>query len=271
MSTNRLKFAGAGLLAAFALLLGSSAMAGLPPMNMPEGVTEISREVYKLHMIMLGICAVIGGVVFGIMLLSIILHRKSRGAEAATWHENTSIEIIWTVIPFMILVGMAIPATATLVKMEDTARSEMTIKITGYQWNWHYDYLEHDLAFFSNLDADSTRVYRLGSNLEAGSVENYLLNVDRPLVIPADTRVRLLLTAGDVIHAWWMPDFGLKQDAIPGFINEMWVNVEEPGIYRGQCAELCGRGHGFMPVVVVVKEPAEFEAWLAERTGSADE
>ncbi len=269
MSTNRLKFAGAGLLAAFALLLSGSAMAsGLPPLNMPEGVTEISREVYGLHMMMLKICAVIGALVFVIMLTSIILHRKSRGVTPAKWHESTSVEIAWTVIPFAILVAVAIPATATLVKMEDTGGAEMTIKITGYQWNWHYDYLDHDIEFFSNLDADSTQAYQLGSDLSPLDVEHYLLNVDEPMVIPTGTRVRLLLTAGDVIHAWWVPEFALKKDAIPGFINEMWVNVEKPGIYRGQCAELCGRGHGFMPVVVVAKEPADFEAWVAERTGT---
>ncbi|MGI1672202.1 MAG: cytochrome c oxidase subunit II [Neptuniibacter sp.] len=240
------------------LLFASSAQAAWD-VNLPRGVTEISREVYDLHMIIFWICVAIGVVVFGVMLWSVIYHRKSRGAKAQNFHENVVVEIIWTIIPFFILIAMAVPATATLIKMYDNSASELDIQITGYQWKWRYQYLGEDIDFFSSL---STPREQINNAEEKG--QHYLLEVDNPLVIPAGKKVRFLLTANDVIHSWWVPDLAVKKDAIPGFINEAWTIVEEPGVYRGQCAELCGKDHGFMPVVVEVKPQAEFDAWLAE-------
>ncbi len=255
-------------LAAAAVLssLAGTVRAGWDALNMPVGVTEISRAVYDLHMLIFWICVVIGALVFGAMFYSILMHRKSRGATAATFHESTTVEVIWTVIPFVILVAMAVPATATLIKMEDSGESEMTIKITGYQWLWRYDYLDHGFGFHSFL---STPREAIRDRAEKG--ENYLLEVDRPLVLPTDTKVRMLITASDVIHAWWVPDLALKRDAIPGFINELWTQIEEPGIYRGQCAELCGRDHGFMPIEVHAMPPDEYRAWVERQTASAAE
>jgi len=227
-------------------------------LNMTPGVTEISHAVYDLHMIIFWICVAIGVVVFGVMFWSIFHHRKSRGARAEHFHENTVVEVIWTVVPFLILIGMAVPATATLIKMYDPADAELDIQITGYQWKWRYQYLGEDVDFFSNLTTPREQI----NNSEA-KTEHYLLEVDNPLVIPAGKKVRFLVTAADVIHSWWVPAFAVKKDAIPGFINEAWTNVPEPGIYRGQCAELCGKDHGFMPIVVEVKPQAEYEQWLA--------
>lgn len=255
-------------LAAGAILLpvASAALAGWDTLNMPVGVTEVSRIVYDLHMLIFWICVVIGIVVFGAMFYSILMHRKSRGVTAATFHESTTVEVIWTVIPFIILVAMAVPATATLIKMEDSSQSEMTIKITGYQWLWRYDYLDHDFGFYSFL---STSRDAIRDRAEKG--EHYLLEVDRPLVIPTDTKIRLLITADDVIHAWWVPDLALKRDAIPGFINELWTQIDDPGVYRGQCAELCGRDHGFMPIEVHAVSPDEYRAWVEKQTAGAAE
>ncbi len=255
-------------LAAGAILLpvAGTALAGWDTLNMPVGVTEISRIVYDLHMLIFWICVVIGVVVFGAMFYSILMHRKSRGATAATFHESTTVEVIWTVIPFIILVAMAVPATATLIKMEDSGGSEMTIKITGYQWLWRYDYLDHDFGFYSFL---STSRDEIRDRAEKG--EHYLLEVDRPLVLPTDTKIRMLITANDVIHAWWMPDLALKRDAIPGFINELWTQIDEPGVYRGQCAELCGRDHGFMPIEVHAVPPDEYRAWAEKQAAGAAE
>ncbi|MCC5867627.1 MAG: cytochrome c oxidase subunit II [Gammaproteobacteria bacterium] len=236
-------------------------------LNMPIGVTDISAEVYRLHMLILWICVVIGIVVFGAMLYAIVNHRKSRGVVPAKFSHSTRVEIIWTVIPVLILIGMALPATETLVKMEDTSGSDMTIKVTGYQWLWEYDYLDEDIRFFSRLDAESDRARQLGSGIDPFTVENYLLEVDNRMVVPVDAKVRLLLTAGDVIHAWWIPDFAVKKDAIPGFINEVWFQANEIGVYRGQCAELCGRDHAFMPIVVDVRSQEDYQAWLAEQRG----
>ena len=251
---------------AFLWSLAGAAQAGWDTLNMPVGVTEISRIVYDLHMLIFWICVVIGVIVFGAMFYSILMHRKSRGAQAATFHESTTVEVIWTVIPFIILVAMAVPATATLIKMEDSTKSEMTIKITGYQWLWRYDYLDHDFGFYSFL---STPREAIRDQVEKD--EHYLLEVDRPLVVPTDTKIRLLITANDVIHAWWVPDLALKRDAIPGFINELWTRVETPGIYRGQCAELCGRDHGFMPIEVHAVPPDEYRAWVEKQTARATE
>jgi cytochrome c oxidase subunit II len=246
-----------------ALLLGASpAMAAWSDLNLRVGVTELSREIYGLHMLILWICVAIAAAVFGVMIYSIATFRKSKGAVAATFDHSTKAEIAWTVIPVLILVGMAVPAAKTLVKIEDTRGSELTVKVTGYQWKWQYEYVDHGVSFFSTLARSSDEARQLGSGIKPQSVENYLLEVDKPLVVPQGRKVRVLITANDVIHAWWVPDFGMKKDAIPGYINEMWFNAETPGTYRGQCAELCGRDHGFMPVVVEVLPQDEFDAWL---------
>jgi cytochrome c oxidase subunit 2 len=253
---------------AFVLAAVSPALLAADSMlNMPVGVTEISRQTYDLHMIIFLICVAIGVVVYGVLIYSLIAHRKSKGVVPATFHHSTTVEIIWTAIPFIILIAMAIPATRVLTEIYDAGESELDIKITGYQWRWQYEYLSEDgenVAFFSNLSTPQEQIQNI-----ADKGENYLLEVDNPLVIPEDTKVRFLLTAADVIHSWWVPDFAVKKDAIPGFVNESWVIVEEPGIYRGQCTELCGKDHGFMPIVVEVLPKAEFEAWMAEKQAAA--
>ena len=256
--------AGAGL----SLAVQASAWADWA-VNMPRGVTEISNEVYQLHMLIFGICVAIAVVVFGAMIWSIIYHRKSRGVEAAKFSHSTKVEIVWTTIPIVILVAMAVPAADTLIRMEDTRDSDMTVKVTGYQWMWEYEYLDQDVRFFSRLADESNRARQLRSGIDVRQVENYLLDVDNPLVVPVGAKVRLLLTANDVIHSWWVPDFGGKKDAIPGFINEFWFQAEEVGTFRGQCAELCGRDHAFMPIVVEVLPAEEFNTWLAERSPAA--
>lgn len=239
--------------------------------NMTQGVTEISHQVYDLHMLIFWLVTVVGIIVFAVMIYSIIFHRKSRGAVAAQFHESTKVEIVWTTIPFIILVLITIPATRTLLAIEDTDSDvDMSIKVTGHQWKWHYEYLDEDgISFFSALDAASNETRQLNSGKDPKDVENYLLNVDNPLVIPVNKKVRFLITANDVIHSWWVPAFGMKRDAIPGFINEYWANVEKPGTYRGQCAELCGKDHGFMPIVVVVKEEADYKKWVNEQKARA--
>jgi len=254
--------------AALALFASAFAPAALADwaLNMPVGVTEVSKEVYGLHMLILGVCVAIAIVVFGVMIVSIFLHRKSRGVEPAQFYHSTKAEIIWTVIPIIILIAMAVPAAEGLIKVEDTRNADMTVKVTGYQWRWRYDYLDHDIGFYSTLDRESNQARRVNSGTDPFSVENYLLEVDHPLVVPVGAKVRLLLTAADVLHAWWVPDLAVKKDAIPGYINEAWFKADVPGIYRGQCAELCGRDHGFMPVVVHVLERDEYDAWLVEQT-----
>ena len=252
--------------AGVALLGGASpAMAAWSDINLRVGVTELSRDIHGLHMLILWICVAIAVAVFGVMIYSIATFRKSKGAVPATFDHNTKAEIIWTVIPVIILVAMAIPAARTLVKIDDTRGSELTVKVTGYQWKWQYEYVGEGVSFFSTLARTSDEARQLDSGIDPSSVENYLLEVDNPLVVPQGRKVRVLITANDVIHAWWVPDFGMKKDAIPGYINELWFRADEPGTYRGQCAELCGRDHGFMPVVVVVKPQAEYDAWLAEQ------
>lgn len=242
------------------LLFAASATASTSmPLNMTKGVTEISQQVYQLHMTIFWICCVIGAVVFGIMFWSIIRHRKARGVQPASFHESTKIEILWTAIPVVILIGMAIPATKTLIAMEDTTAADVTVLVTGSQWKWHYKYLEHDVEYFSLLATPREQIY---NKLAKG--ENYLLEVDRPLVIPTGKKVRFLMTSDDVIHSWWVPAFAIKKDANPGFINEAWTRVEQPGLYRGQCAELCGKDHGFMPIVVIAKDPADYQAWIEQ-------
>ncbi|WP_432760758.1 cytochrome c oxidase subunit II [Pseudoalteromonas aurantia] len=227
--------------------------------NMRKGVTDISQNVYQLHMTIFLICCVIGVIVFAVMFWALIHHRKSKGAIAAQFHESTKVEILWTAIPFIILVVMAIPATKTLIAMEDASKADLTIKVTGSQWKWHYEYMSHDVDFYSVL---STPREQMNDQAEKG--EHYLLEVDRALVIPTGKKVRFLMTSDDVIHSWWVPDFAVKKDANPGFINEAWTKVNEVGIYRGQCAELCGKDHGFMPIVVDARSPEEFELWLTE-------
>jgi cytochrome c oxidase subunit 2 len=231
-------------------------------LNLTEGVTEISREVYGMHMMVLWICVVIGIIVFGAMTWSIIYHRKSKGYKPATFHESIKAEVLWTVAPFIILVAMAMPAAKTLIKMEDASDSDVTIKVTGHQWKWEYEYLNEGIRFFSNLHADSREAAVLGSGIDPETVDNYLLDVDKHIVLPVGKKVRILLTASDVIHAWWVPAFAIKKDAIPGFINEMWTNIDEEGTYRGQCAELCGKDHGFMPIVVDAVSEAEYDKWV---------
>ncbi|CEP35970.1 MULTISPECIES: cytochrome c oxidase subunit II [unclassified Halomonas] len=234
--------------------------------NMPVGVTDVSSDIYGLHMTIFWICVVIGVVVFGAMFYSLFRYRHSKGAKAAHFHEHTSVEVLWTAIPILILVGMAVPATATLKNMYDASDAELDVMITGQQWRWRYEYLGEDVAFTSNMSTPRTQI----SGEEARG-EHYLLEVDEPLVLPINRKVRFLMTSDDVIHSWWVPDLAVKQDTIPGFINENWVKINEPGIYRGQCAELCGIDHGFMPVVVHAVEEEEFESWLAERKEAAEQ
>ncbi|KAA1190579.1 cytochrome c oxidase subunit II [Pseudohalioglobus sediminis] len=235
--------------------------------NMSPGVTEVSQEIYSLHMIILGICTIIGIGVFGVMFYSIYAHRKSRGHEPATFHESTKVEIAWTIIPFFILIGMAFPATSTLLDIYDNDDAEMDVLITGYQWKWKYEYLNEqgeNVSFFSNLRTSQSEIY----NTEQKG-EHYLLEVDEPLVLPADTKVRFLVTANDVIHSWWVPELAVKKDAIPGFINEAWTRTTVEGVYRGQCAELCGKDHGFMPIVVNVVSKDEYNEWLGTKQSEA--
>ena len=254
------------------LFMSVSAMAAggeASSINMTPGVTELGREVYDLHMIILWICVAIGVAVFGVMFYSIIFHRKSRGVIPAKFHESTTVEIAWTVVPFFILIAMAVPATTTLLTLYDTDNSELDILITGYQWKWKYEYLNEEgenVSFFSNLRTPQAEIY----NDEAKG-EYYLLEVDEPLVLPVDTKVRFLVTANDVIHSWWVPALAVKRDAIPGFINETWARPTEQGIYRGQCSELCGKSHGFMPIVVNVVSKEEYGEWIAAKQSEATE
>lgn len=234
--------------------------------NMRPGVTEVSRSVFDLHMTIFWICVVIGLLVFGAMFWSMFAHRRARHPQPAHFHENTRVEVLWTVIPLLILIAMAVPATRTLLHIYDPSEPDLDVQITGYQWKWHYKYLGEDVEFFSNLATDRNAI-----GGQAPKNDHYLLEVDEPLVIPAGAKVRFLVTAADVIHSWWVPELAVKKDAIPGFINEAWTRVAEPGLYRGQCTELCGKDHGFMPVVVEVKAPADYAAWLAARKAAAAE
>lgn len=254
-----------GLLKALAALMIGTGSGGAQAdlrYNMPVGVTEVSRGVHDLHMTMFWICVGIGLLVFSAIIYSMVRFRKSAGAQAANFHENTTIELVWTIIPFAILVIMTVPAAGLLIKMDDTSQPDLTIKITGYQWKWHYDYLDENVSFYSALAQDSNAARQLGAQIDLKSVDHYLLNVDRPVVVPIGQKIRFLITSNDVIHAWWVPDLAIKKDAVPGFINEFWTRIDVPGVYRGQCAELCGRDHGFMPVVVEAKTPEDYAAWL---------
>ncbi|MCP5128384.1 MAG: cytochrome c oxidase subunit II [Pseudomonadales bacterium] len=248
------------------MLISVAALAaggGVNEVNMPPGVTEVGARIYDLHMLILGICTVIGLGVFGVMFYSIIYHRKSKGAVASHFHESTKVEIAWTVVPFLILIGMAVPATSTLLEIYDHDDSELDILVTGYQWKWKYEYINADgdnVSFFSNLRTPQTEIH----NTQPKG-EHYLLEVDEPMVIPVNTKVRFLITGNDVIHSWWVPELAVKRDAIPGFINETWTRAETVGVYRGQCAELCGKDHGFMPIVVNVVSKEEYRQWMDEK------
>jgi len=247
-------------------LLPASAARADWAMNMPVGVTDISAEIYDLHMTVMGVCALIGVITFGLMIYALVNHRKSKGVEPAQFSHDTRAEVIWMVIPTLIVIGLALPATRTLIKIEDNRDTEMTIKITGYQWKWHYEYLDENVSFYSSLAQSSNMARRRDSGIDPYDVENYLLEVDHPLVVPTDTKIRFLLTSNDVIHAWWVPEFAVKKDAVPGFINEGWFKINDPGTYRGQCAELCGKDHGFMPIVVEALAPDEYSTWLADQS-----
>ena len=255
-------------LVALSMLLSSSWAHADWTVNMREGVTAISRDVYSLHMIIFWVCVVIGVLVFGVMILSMLMHRKSLGVKPADFHHSTKLEIIWTIIPVVILVVMAIPSTATLTAMYDASDADIDIEVRGLQWKWQYTYLnddpEKEVKFISSLLTPSEEIYN-----DARKRENYLLDVDNEVVIPINKKIRFLITSQDVIHAWWVPDFAVKKDAIPGFVHESWAIVEEPGIYRGQCAELCGKQHGFMPIVVRAVEQAEYEEWLVGKQEEA--
>ena len=229
-------------------------------LNLPEGVTSVSKNIYGLHMTIFWVCVVIAIGVFGVMIYSMIFHRKSRGAIASNFHESTAIELLWTLVPLAILIAIAIPATAVLIDLEKTDEADMTVKITGYQWKWEYEYLDQGVSFFSNLTQSNKEA--LKDDAARAKMEHYLLEVDNHMVLPVGKRVRFLMTSNDVIHSWWVRDLGVKQDAIPGFINDAWAQIDEPGIYRGQCTELCGKDHGFMPVVVEAVSQADYDIWL---------
>jgi cytochrome c oxidase subunit 2 len=239
-------------------------------LNMMKGATDLSLKIYDLHMWVFWICVVIGIGVFGAMFYSIYYHRKSMGHKAEQFHESTTIEILWTIIPTVILVTMAIPATSLMLEMDDLSESEMSIKVTGWQWKWEYEYLDNGIHFFSSLDEASNQARQVNSGIDPRSVPHYLLNVDKPLVVPINTKIRFLFTAADVIHSWWVPDLGWKKDTVPGFINEAWTLVEKAGTYRGQCTELCGRDHGFMPIVVIAMEKEDYAIWVQEQTALAE-
>jgi cytochrome c oxidase subunit 2 len=248
---------------ALSMLASGPALAAWSDINLRVGVTPLSEKIYSLHMLILWVCVGIAVAVFGVMIYSIATFRKSKGAVAATFDHSTKAEIVWTVIPVFILVAMAIPAARTLVEIDDTRNSDLTIKVTGYQWKWQYEYVDQGVSFFSTLARASNEARQLDSGVNPYQVDNYLLDVDNPLVVPVGKKVRVLVTSADVIHSWWVPDFAIKKDAIPGYINELWFTAQKEGIYRGQCVELCGRDHGFMPIVVVVMPQAGYDAWLA--------
>jgi len=238
-------------------------------LNLTEGVTQVSKDVHDLHMLILWICVFIGIGVFGTMFYSIYHHRKSKGHKAEQFHHNTTVEIIWTIIPTAILIGMAIPATKTMLEMDDIQDADMSIKVTGWQWKWEYEYLDNGIHFFSSLDEASNKARQKGSGIDPRTVPNYLLDVDHPLVVPIRTKIRFLFTSADVIHSWWVPDLGWKKDANPGFINDAWTYIEKPGTYRGQCTELCGKDHAFMPIVVVAMEKEDYKQWVEQQKEAA--
>ena len=235
-------------------------------LNLPTPVTPIGEEILGLHNMILLICVIIFLGVFSVMFYSVYAHRKSKKYQAAQFSHSTFAEFLWTIIPVFILIGMAIPATATLINMEDTAEADLTVKVTGYQWKWHYDYIDSGISFYSNLGTDRAEILN-----QKDKGENYLLEVDTELVLPVGRKIRFLVTANDVIHSWWIPEFAVKKDAIPGFINEVWTRIDKPGVYRGQCTELCGKDHGFMPIVVRAVPEQEFDDWVAENMPTANQ
>ena len=258
MMSNLIKKIGGGLALALYSMLAQAEYA----MNLPKPASIIANQIFDLHTVTMWIIVGIAVVVYGAMFYSILKHRKSVGHKAANFHHNTMIEIIWTTIPLLILIGMAFPATKTVLAMRDTSEPAMTVKVTGYQWKWEYDYQQEGIKFMSVLSTPRDQFELKGT---APKSANYLLEVDNPMVVPVGKKIRVLLTANDVIHAWWVPEFGIKQDAIPGFIRDSWFTADKPGIYRGQCAELCGKDHGYMPIVVEVKEQADYDMWVAEQ------
>ena len=239
-------------------------------LNMPRGATQLSAETYNLHMMMFWWCVAIGVVVFTVMIIALVKHRKSRGVKPATFSHSTTAEVVWTIIPCIILLVMAVPATETLIKLEDSRDPDLSVVVTAYQWKWHYKYQDEDIEFFSNLSLPSLEARRLGAERDPFSVDAYLRDVDNPLVVPKGKKVRLLLTANDVNHAWWVPELAIKKDAIPGIVNETWFRAEETGTFRGQCAELCGKDHGYMPIVVEVVEPDAYMAWVETRKNGGE-
>lgn len=252
-------------LSASGLMRSAGAAADPWQMNMHPGVTPLSHDMYDLHMVAMAICGIIGIVVFGIMFYALIHHRKSKGYIPGTFHTNTRVEIVWTIIPFLILIGLAIPATKVLIRQEDSSDADVTIKVVGYQWKWRYQYLDQGIQFFSSL---ATPYKQIQNQQPKG--QWYLLEVDHPLVLPVNKKIRFIVTANDVVHSWWVPALGVKRDAIPGFMHEAWARIEQPGVYRGQCAELCGINHGYMPIVVQAVSEEEFEQWVSAQTKVAD-
>ena len=246
----------------FACSVGQSAISAVDPwqMNMRKGVTPLSHDMYNLHMIAILICAIIGVVVFGVMFYALFNHRKSKGHAPAAFHEDIRLEIFWSIIPFLILIGLAIPATHVLIRMEDSSDADVTIKVVGYQWMWQYLYMDQGISYFSRLSTPYAQI----QNQQAKNPW-YLLEVDNPVVVPINKKIRFLVTSNDVIHSWWVPELGVKRDAIPGFMHESWARIEKPGIYRGQCTELCGVNHGFMPIVVRAVSGEEFTQWVAQQ------
>ena len=228
--------------------------------NMSQGVTPISHDIYRLHMLIFYICVVVGILTFGVITYTILKHRKSRGVKPAKFHGNILVEIVWTVVPLVILIGMVYPAAKVLLDMEDTSKADVSVQVTGIQWKWKYDYLDHDISFYSNLATPSAQI----EGKEAKG-ENYLLEVDKPIVVPIHKKIRFLFTSQDVIHSWWVPELGIKVDAMPGYISDAWAVIEKPGIYRGQCTELCGMMHGYMPIVLEAKTQEDYDAWLANK------
>ncbi len=250
--------------ASLVALAGATPAFAIREYNLQPPVTPIATQIYDLHTYIMWICVVIFIGVFSVMFYSIFAHRKSKGHQAAQFHENTVVEVVWTVIPFLILLLMAYPATRTVLAMKDTTAPDLTVKITGSQWKWNYDYLDHGFGFYSNI---KTPLAQIEDGEPKG--EHYLLEVDQPMVVPVDTKVRLLITSADVIHAWFLPAAGVQQDAIPGFVRDDWMKFDKPGIYRGQCAKICGKEHGYMPIVVEVKSADDYAKWLAEHKKSA--
>jgi len=232
-------------------------------LNLPEGVTSVSRNIYGLHMLIFWVCVGIAILVFGVMIWSMIFHRKSRGAVASNFHESTAVELVWTLVPLAVLIAIAFPATKVLIDLENTDKADMTVKITGYQWKWQYEYMDEGVSFFSSLAKSSKDAIK--DSASRNKLDHYLKDVDNRLVLPTGKRIRFLMTSNDVIHSWWVRDLGVKQDANPGFINDSWAKIDKPGVYRGQCAELCGKDHGFMPIVVEAKSEADYKKWIAEQ------